>query len=78
MSVTLQSDDRLYVYSDGLVEESCSSRGQFGEAGLKNAILEARDLPLKESVETIVQKVHAWSGSGILTDDASLIAVELT
>ncbi len=77
-SVTLQSDDRLYVYSDGLVEESCSSRGQFGESGLKNAILETRDLPLKESVETIVQRVHDWSGSDVLTDDASLIAVEFT
>lgn len=76
-SVTLQSEDRLYVYSDGLVEESSSSRGQFGVSGLKKALLETRDLPLNESVDTIIQKVHDWSGNDMLTDDASLIAVEV-
>ncbi len=46
--------------------------------GSKNTILQTRDLPLKDSAEMIVQRVHAWNGNDMLTDDASLIAVEFT
>ena len=73
----LEPGDRLYLYSDGLTEEINSADEQFGDQRLRAAIAESRALSLAESVDSLVRKVIAWRGDEHLTDDVSILCVEI-
>ncbi len=75
--VDLQRGDRIYVYSDGLVEEADSTNELFGSTQLRTAILQTQDMPLGESVDALMNAVLAWGGRDSLRDDASIIALEI-
>ncbi len=75
--VDLQRGDRIYAYSDGLLEEADSTNELFGSTRLKESILQTRGMPLGESVDALMNVVLAWGGRDRLRDDASIIAVEI-
>ena len=75
--VDVQRGDRIYVYSDGLVEEADSSNQLFGSARLRESILQTHGMTLDESVDALLNVVLAWGGRDRLRDDASIIAVEI-
>ena len=77
-SLTLESGDRLFLYSDGLVEALDPNQKQFGVDRLLNEINRTRTLPLKESVTSILQTVEDWSSPALPHDDISILAVERT
>ncbi len=74
--VDLQRGDRIYAYSDGLLEEADSTNEIFGSTRLKEAILQTHGMPLGESVDALMNVVLAWGGRDRLRDDASIIALE--
>jgi len=73
----VQRGDRIYVYSDGLVEEANSSNEQFGNARLRESILQTHGMTVDESVNALMNVVLAWSGRDGLRDDASIIGLEI-
>ena len=75
--VDVQRGDRIYVYSDGIVEEANSSNEQFGSARLRESILQTHGMTLNESVDALMNVVFAWSGRDSLRDDASIIGLEI-
>jgi len=75
--VDVQRGDRIYVYSDGLVEEANSSNEQFGNARLRESILQTHGMTVDESVNALMNVVLAWSGRDSLRDDASIIGLEI-
>lgn len=76
-AVTLDPGDRVYFYTDGVIEALNGAEQEFGHARLMSEIDRLRDLPLREGLDVIADLVIAWSG-GELRDDLSLLAIERT
>lgn len=76
-TITLTPGDRLFVYSDGVVEQSNPSDEQFGEQRLQSEIQNNMSLPLADCVHPLERAVVDWSGDGHLTDDLSILAIEI-
>jgi len=77
-SVRLGAGDRLYVYSDGVIEALDPTGEQFGDARLLAAIVQGRSEPLKESVAALWAEIAQWRGSDRPQDDISILAVEIS
>ena len=74
-SLTLEPGDRLYFYTDGVIEALDAHEAEFGHPRLLEAIAARRRLPLRAGLEAVAADVRAWCG-GRLKDDVSLLAVE--
>ena len=73
--LTLEPGDRLYFYTDGVVEALAADEREYGLDRLLAAIERQRDLPLRAAIDAIAADVRDWS-SGRLHDDVSLLALE--
>jgi len=76
-SVQLQAGDRLYLYSDGLMEAMNERRELFGRTRIEAVIDATRGVTLDESIDALVDAAVAWQGSEHFTDDLSLLALEV-
>ena len=76
-AVTLQPGDRLYFYTDGVIEALNESEQEFGHARLMTEIERLRGHPLRQGLDVIAEIIIGWSGSH-LADDMSLLAIERT
>jgi phosphoserine phosphatase RsbU/P len=74
----VQAGDRILLHTDGLSEAMGPESGEeFGEKELI-ALLEARaDDELTSVRDSLVEAVTAFSGGGMLTDDCTLMVVEV-
>jgi sigma-B regulation protein RsbU (phosphoserine phosphatase) len=77
-AVTLAPGDRLYLYSDGIVEAMNSNFEQFGPARLLETLAQCQSLSLQDGLQLLVGKVEQWFGQGQVRDDISVVAVEIT
>ncbi|QDU80764.1 Phosphoserine phosphatase RsbU [Polystyrenella longa] len=75
--VQLSPGDRLFVYSDGVVEQANPDGEQYGEERLQTQLAAGRSKSITEGVRNIEQQVVDWSGNGHLTDDLSILALEV-
>jgi sigma-B regulation protein RsbU (phosphoserine phosphatase) len=74
-SLTLEPGDRLYFYTDGVIEALDGSEDEFGHPRLLAEIARWREQPLRAGLDGIVAAVRAWC-EGRIRDDVSLLAVE--
>jgi sigma-B regulation protein RsbU (phosphoserine phosphatase) len=74
-AVTLHPGDRLYFYTDGVIEALDASEQEFGYARLVAEVDRQRDRPLRAGLDLVADAVRDWSGDQLL-DDVSLLAVE--
>ena len=75
VALTLEPGDRLYFYTDGVIEALDAYGAEFGHPRLLEAIATRRSLPLRAGLEALAADVRAWC-EGCLKDDVSLLAVE--
>jgi sigma-B regulation protein RsbU (phosphoserine phosphatase) len=73
--LTLEAGDRLYFYTDGVIEALDSAGNEFGLDRLMSEIGRARNLPLRTGIDRIATAVIDWCG-GSPQDDVSLLAIE--
>jgi serine phosphatase RsbU (regulator of sigma subunit) len=73
--IELQPGDRLFLYSDGVTEETNAQGEEFGDERLLSVIAEGQALGLKDAVESLVRRVIAWRGEDHLRDDVSILAI---
>lgn len=76
-TMSLEAGDRIYLYSDGVIEATGENEEQFGSQRLCSLVEDAKRVPLQESVTSLLEAVIDWSG-GKTEDDISVLAVELT
>jgi PAS domain S-box-containing protein len=72
----LEKGDRLFFYSDGLVESTNADGVVFGVPRLTDLLMETRAVPLAEQLVAVRQAAAAWRGSESFADDVSLLALE--
>jgi|SRR6516165_3330286 sigma-B regulation protein RsbU (phosphoserine phosphatase) len=76
--LTLTPGDRLYLYSDGIVEASNAKNEQFGTKRLLDALRQSRQVSLQASLDNLIVSLEQWCGTPHLLDDVSVVAVEMT
>jgi sigma-B regulation protein RsbU (phosphoserine phosphatase) len=74
--MVLDRGDRLFLYSDGLMDCANPSGVSFGARRLEDAIKDGRGKPLSEAVGNLREAIVKWRGSEIFNDDVSLFALE--
>jgi sigma-B regulation protein RsbU (phosphoserine phosphatase) len=74
--IHIRSGDRLYLYSDGLPEQTNPSDVEFGLGRLCASVLATRELSLQESVDRLIEAVLTWAGREQLADDVTILAIE--
>ncbi len=74
-ALTLAPGERLYFFTDGVIEAMNADDAEYGHPRLLDALARYRNLPLRAGLAAIVDDVRAWSG-GRVKDDVSLLAVE--
>jgi serine phosphatase RsbU (regulator of sigma subunit)/PAS domain-containing protein len=72
----LESGDRLFLYSDGLMDCANPTGVSFGARRLEEAIKSGRGKLLSDAVAEIRKAVVTWRGSEVFNDDVSLLALE--
>ncbi len=72
----LASGDRLFLYSDGLLDCANPKGVGFGVRRLEEAVKAGRTTPLSDAVKNLRTQIIAWRESEVFSDDVSLIAVE--
>src|SRR5215467_14990821 len=76
IETTLQKNDRVIIYTDGLTENFNSKHEMLGVDGLKEIVADTSSLPLVEMKTQILHRVEAWR-DGPAADDVSLVLVEI-
>ncbi len=76
-SQPLASGDRLFVYTDGLVEAPSPEGELFGEKRLVDTLDAAADAPLADLKRSVLDAARRHAGGGFDHDDVTLVAVEV-
>jgi sigma-B regulation protein RsbU (phosphoserine phosphatase) len=76
-SLILGEGDRLYLYSDGLLDVMDADDKRFGMDGLRAALEEGRTKPLRDGLANLMQRLGEWCGRPTLLDDISILAAEV-
>jgi serine phosphatase RsbU (regulator of sigma subunit) len=74
--ITLEPGDEILLYTDGVIEATSPKNEEFGEERLANLISTIANLPLKEQIITIFNKVRVFSGNESLKDDLTIIGIK--
>jgi sigma-B regulation protein RsbU (phosphoserine phosphatase) len=72
----LKRGQRLYLYTDGVVEASGPDDQEFGTRKLMDLVQEGVLLPLDVSVQRVVDAVGRWCAPAHPRDDLTLLAME--
>lgn len=75
--VDLQENDRVYVFSDGAVEQLGQSGKQFGTARLIQELDENRGVPLQTSIDLTLGSVLNSTAESSTDDDISMLGIEI-
>jgi len=75
--ISLNPGDRLYLYSDGLIDAFNPKREIFGKERLIEKLEDYRDMPLNDSLEKVFEDMKMWSVQQRQRDDVSILAVEI-
>jgi sigma-B regulation protein RsbU (phosphoserine phosphatase) len=72
----LKKGDRVYLYTDGLIEAVDADETPFGEERLRNLLVEAYSEPIEAGVSALIDHVTRWQAGGMRSDDISIIGIE--
>ncbi len=76
-SIKLNTDDKLFIYTDGLNESINSNREEFGYERIKNALFENKDLQIGDCLKNISNKLSEFTDCEEAFDDVTMMLVEL-
>ena len=74
--IVLAKGERLFLYSDGLVDCTNPAGARFSSTRLVELVTSASDKPLPELVQSLREALVAWRGSESFADDVSLLVLE--
>jgi|GEM_PF-5913021 len=77
-TIQLQPQDRLLLYTDGILEVSDPQKEALGSGRLKSLLLENKQLHIEELLEQIYQFGVTFSGPSGFNDDITMLGLEVT
>jgi len=75
--VQMEPGDKIILLTDGILEAADHGNVQFGVDRILQAINEGIDLPVKDNVAMIVQKLQEFTNIDKLIDDATILGIEI-
>lgn len=75
--IALEPGDRIILYTDGIIEHSQNSGGDYGITNLTSFWQDYAREPLSDAVSQLIEDVSNF-GDGRFKDDVSLLAIEYT
>ena len=76
-SLRLAAGDRLYLYSDGIIEALNPEQDQFGVKRLRGCLSKSLTLPLADTLDKLKDEIDQWTDGSGCGDDLSLLALEI-
>lgn len=73
----LQFGDRIFLYTDGLVEARNSDNEEFGEDQLKKLLLETKPMIPRQAKAAILQNFQQFTGMEKINDDVTFLLLDL-
>lgn len=73
----LQSGDRIYLYTDGIIEHKNLAGEQFGLDRFIETLSQNKNQSLKIQINEVIKNLKGFMGNAPVRDDISMIAIEL-
>ena len=77
ITISMTSGDRLFVYTDGIIDAPNSEGESFGLARLKDTLDANSKAPLSELKSAVLKTLHEFTARELTHDDITLIAMEI-
>jgi len=77
LKIPMAAGDRLFVYTDGIIDAPSPEGESFGLARLKDVLDVNAGAPLSELKSAVLKTLHQYSGKELTHDDVTLIALEI-
>jgi sigma-B regulation protein RsbU (phosphoserine phosphatase) len=76
-TITLESGDRLVLYTDGISEAVNSSGDEFGMERIEQATAQSADVSARDLVDALIEGVKQFRGDAYQNDDMTLVVVNV-
>ena len=76
--ITLQKDDELFLYTDGVTEAMNLKKELFGDARLTEIINSSTNLPLDKFISSIEREIDKFAEGAGQADDITMLALRYT
>ncbi len=77
ITISMTSGDRLFAYTDGIIDAPNSEGESFGLARLKDTLDANSKAPLSELKSAVLKTLHEFTERELTHDDITLIAMEI-
>ncbi len=77
LTIPMTSGDRLFVYTDGIIDAPSPEGESFGLARLKDTLDAKTGAPLSELKSAVFKTLHEFTEKELTHDDVTLIAMEI-
>ncbi len=77
ITISMAPGDRLFVYTDGIIDTPSPEGESFGLVRLKDVLDANTGVPLSELKSAVLNTLHQYSGKELTHDDVTLIALEI-
>jgi sigma-B regulation protein RsbU (phosphoserine phosphatase) len=77
LTISMIPGDRLFVYTDGIIDATSPAGESFGLARLKDVLDANAATPLSELKAAVLKALHQHTEEDITHDDVTLIAMEI-
>ena len=76
-TISMFAGDRLFVYTDGIIDAPNPDGESFGLTRLKDALDANSEAPLSELKSVVLKTLHEYTEKELTHDDVTLIAIEI-
>ncbi len=73
----LSPGDRLYFFSDGVIEETNAEGEMFQVERLSQLCASTISLPIASTLDELLLELHTWNTGETFSDDVSVLAIEI-
>ena len=77
LTISMAPGDRLFIYSDGIIEAPSPAGESFGLARLKDVLDANAEAPLSDLKSAVLGTLLQYTNKGLRHDDVTLIALEI-
>jgi len=75
--LNMDKGDRLYIYTDGIIETFNDKEEEFGTERLMKNLARKRNIPLQKGLESVMVAAKKWAKDSKIQDDAAILGIEV-